>query len=136
MTPDDRVAEAMVKRPDVHDASTTVGQLRAFFRDDHVHMALLLEDGKLVAAVELSDLEPRLADDTPAGVLGRRPGTTIGPDASLAEAFDTMRRSGRRRLAVVDDDGVLLGLLCLKASGLGFCSDDDVADRRGSRRPR
>jgi hypothetical protein len=41
-----------------------------------------------------------------------------------------MRQTGRRRLAVVDEDGTLLGLLCLKATGLGFCSDDAIAQRR------
>jgi hypothetical protein len=41
-----------------------------------------------------------------------------------------MRQQGRRRLAVVDADGALLGLLCLKASGDGFCSDDGIASRR------
>jgi hypothetical protein len=41
-----------------------------------------------------------------------------------------MRASGRRRLAVTSDDGTLVGLLCLKASGNGFCSDGDVASRR------
>jgi hypothetical protein len=40
-----------------------------------------------------------------------------------------MRRAGRRRLAVTSEDGRLLGLLCLKASGRGFCSDEDVAAR-------
>jgi hypothetical protein len=31
---------------------------------------------------------------------------------------------------VTSADGELLGLLCLKTSGQGFCSDDDVAARR------
>jgi len=46
-----------------------------------------------------------------------------------------MSRTGRRRLAVVDDGGVLVGLLCLKRTGRGFCSDLDVASRAASRRP-
>ncbi len=36
---------------------------------------------------------------------------------------------GRRRLAVVDERGALLGLLCLKRRLTGFCSDADVAAR-------
>ena len=36
----------------------------------------------------------------------------------------------RRRLAVTADDSTLLGLLCLKASHLGFCTDADIASRR------
>lgn len=39
-----------------------------------------------------------------------------------------------RRLAVIDDHGMLLGLLCLKRTGLGFCSDTDVQARADERR--
>jgi CBS domain-containing protein len=56
-------------------------------------------------------------------------GRTISPDATLPEAFTAMTHSGRRRLAVTSNDSTLLGLLCLKAGGLGFCSDADVANR-------
>jgi hypothetical protein len=36
---------------------------------------------------------------------------------------------GQRRLAVVDDAGVLAGLLCLKRKLTGFCTDADVGAR-------
>jgi hypothetical protein len=39
----------------------------------------------------------------------------------------------RVRLAVVDDDGVLTGLLCLKRKLTGFCTDADVAARAAER---
>jgi hypothetical protein len=45
-----------------------------------------------------------------------------------------MIAGGQRRRAVVDDEGRLLGLLCLKASGRGFCADADVAARARERR--
>jgi hypothetical protein len=44
-----------------------------------------------------------------------------------------MVRSGRRRIAVVEPDGTLVGLLCLKQSGSGFCTDAGVAAMRRSR---
>ena len=40
-----------------------------------------------------------------------------------------MTATGRRRAAVTSADGQLLGLLCLKASQAGFCSDQDVRAR-------
>jgi hypothetical protein len=40
-----------------------------------------------------------------------------------------MSTTGRRRAAVITDDGKLVGLLCLKASRTGFCSEDDVRAR-------
>lgn len=125
------VAEAMVTRPTVHEPSTTVAQLRAFFGDDHVHMALIVDRGTLIGAVERADLTPLLDDDTPASSIARLGRRTVSPDALLPEVFDAMRRTGRRRLAVTRNRR-LLGLLCLKASGRGFCSDADTA-RRGPR---
>ena len=49
------------------------------------------------------------------------------------DARRAMQASGDRRLAVVEDDGRLLGLLCLKRSGDGFCTDAGVAERRAAR---
>ena len=49
--------------------------------------------------------------------------------ASLAEVRRAMNTAGRRRAAVTSADGRLLGLLCLKASQAGFCSDQDVRAR-------
>ena len=45
------------------------------------------------------------------------------------EAFDLLSRADAEEPLSVDDS-TLLGLLCLKASGLGFCSADDVRNRR------
>jgi CBS domain-containing protein len=126
----ERVTQAMLTCPTVYGPETTVGELRAFFRDDHVHIALLVDAGKLVAAVDRADLAPQLSDESPALFVAALHGRTVGPGASLADALETMRQTGRRRLAVVDADGTLLGLLCLKATGLGFCSDDAIAQRR------
>lgn len=110
-------------RPAVHGPATTVGELRTFFHDDHVHMALLVDRGKLVGTVERADIAAAPSDDTPASSVARLDGRTIGPEVALPEALDTMKRDARRRLAVIDADSTLLGLLCLKARGDGFCSD-------------
>jgi hypothetical protein len=121
----------MVARPDVHPAWTTVGELRAFFEDDHVHMALLVVGGVLVGTVERGDLGASADDRAPALQLARLRGRTIEPGAALPGVQDTMRRTGRRRLAVTTTDATVVGLLCLKTSGDGFCSDADVSARRG-----
>jgi hypothetical protein len=44
--------------------TATVVQLGAFFSDDHVHMALLVEGQKLVGTIERADLTPRLSAET------------------------------------------------------------------------
>jgi hypothetical protein len=95
-------------------------------------MALLVDAGRLIAAVEPQDLAGDLGDDTPACFVGSLAGRTVAPNALLFAVRESMRRARRRRLAVTAADG-LLGLLCLKANGLSFCSDDDVTSRRRSR---
>lgn len=131
-----RVADAMCTCPAVHPRSATVGQVRAFFRDDHVHMALLVDGETLVGAIERGDLAPALADDMPAEGIASLDGRSARPDAPLSATFDAMKRAGRRRIAVTRADATLVGLLCLKARGSGFCSDADVRARRaGTRRP-
>ena len=47
-------------------------------------------------------------------------------------AHARLEDAGARRLAVVDEHGDLLGLLCLKQRRAGFCSDDDVRARRSA----
>jgi CBS domain-containing protein len=123
----------MVTRPAVHPPSTTVAEIRAFFEDDHMHIALLVDRGRVVGTIERADLGAAANDLTPARNVAALHGRMIGPDVALADAMSMMKRTGRRRLAVTTDGSALLGLLCLKASGRGFCSDDDVAARSQAR---
>ncbi|WP_406631156.1 CBS domain-containing protein [Amycolatopsis sp. WGS_07] len=128
-TPDFRgaatVGEAMLRAPKVLDATATVGEVRALFEDDHVHAALVVAERTLLGVVERADLAG-LPDALPAYRAGRLAGRVISPEADLSSTWLGM---SRRRLAVVDEDGELLGLLCLKRSGRGFCSDAEVAAR-------
>jgi predicted transcriptional regulator len=120
----------MVTRPVVHQSSITVAEVRTFFEDDHVHMALLMDGGEVVGTVERADLEAATSELAPAREIAALHGRTITPGIALSDAASMMKRTGRRRLAVTTDGSTLLGLLCLKASGRGFCSDEDVATRR------
>jgi CBS domain-containing protein len=124
------VAEAMLRTPVRHPLPATVGEIRDFFRDDHVHAALIVDPaGYLEAVVERDDIAGCQAFDAAAAPLGRLAGRTVLAGASLAEARRAMTATGRRRAAVISVDGGLLGLLCLKASRAGFCSDQDVRAR-------
>jgi CBS domain-containing protein len=123
------VAEAMLMHPKIHSCTTSVGELRHFFLDEHVHAALLVDRGRLVAVVERSDLPVHLGDDLPAALVGSLAGRTVRPNAPLELVVQVMRTQGRRRLVVTDAEGRLQGLLCLRASGDGLCSDADVALR-------
>jgi hypothetical protein len=123
-------ADAMLTIAKRHLLSTTVGEMREFFRDEHVHAALIVNPaGYLVAVVERDDIAGCWTLDAAAAPLGRLAGRTVLPGASLGELHQAMIAAGRRRVAVTSADGLLLGLLCLKASRAGFCSDRDVRAR-------
>ena len=124
----------MLRHPMVCPASLTAAQAHELFRDDHLHVLLVLDGaGTLLAVVERSDLTAAEAAHTPALSLGRLAGRTVGPDADPERTRLHLVRSARRRIAVVDDAHRLLGLLCLKRTGLGFCSDADVESRAAER---
>jgi hypothetical protein len=53
----------------------------------------------------------------------------IAAAVPLDVAHRYLRESGKRRLAMIDDDGKLIGLLRLKRSGNDFCSDENVQER-------
>lgn len=124
------VAEGMLTIPVRHPLSATVQEMREFFRNEHVHAALIVAPaGRLAAVIERADLAQGCAPDAAAAPLGRLAGRTMPAWAGLAEAQQLMTATGRRRAAVVDSEGRLVGLLCLKASQRGFCSDQDVLAR-------
>lgn len=120
------VGEAMITAPQTMTVAATVGEVRTAFLDDHVHLVLLVEEGILLGTLVRDDLPADAPDGDPAltlAVLARR---TVPPSAPAADARRVLMTRGERRLAVVDDDGALLGLLCLKQHGRGFCTDLEV----------
>lgn len=133
------VREAMLRHPTVHPAELTVAEARAVFEaSPKIRIVLLARDGVLVSTLlrdDLADTGVEAGDDAAllAADRGTLEGRTIGPDALLAPTREAMVRADRPRLAVVDADGRLLGLLCLKRSQTGFCTDEGVAGMRQSR---
>ncbi len=123
-------AEVMLTAPVRHPLSATVGEIRDFFSDDHVHAALIVSPaGYLEAVVERDDIAGCRVLAAVVAPLGRLACRTVPAGASLAEVTRMMTAAGRRRAAVTSADGRLLGLLCLKAGRAGFCSDQDVRAR-------
>ncbi|GAB6897253.1 CBS domain-containing protein [Kineosporia succinea] len=120
------VGDLVVRHPKTLPAGITVGQARAAF-GDHVHMLLLTEHGVLRGTLVREDLTGDAG--SPALDRARLEGRTIPADVPADQARELLVRRGARRLAVVDDTGHLLGLLCLKRRLHGFCSDADVEAR-------
>jgi hypothetical protein len=124
------VSDAMLTTPVRHPLGTTVREIRDFFDDDHVHAALIVGPaGYLAAGVKRDDISHSRDPGATAAPLGRLAGRTVVEDASLPATQQAMNAAGRRRAAVIRDNGKLVGLLCLKATWTGFCSEDDVRAR-------
>ncbi|QWC84644.1 CBS domain-containing protein [Nocardioidaceae bacterium] len=143
--PTARVDDVMVTRAKTWPADMTVGEAAAAFTD-HVHLLLLVRDGRLVGTVHREDLTPVAAPHEPVLDHARLEGRVVVSGTPLDRATAVLEARGTRRVAVVDEDDRLLGLLCLKRHRRGFCSDAGVAARAaergdgdpdtGSRRPR
>jgi CBS domain-containing protein len=125
------VADVMIHRPKTLPATASVAEARAELLDDHVHLVLIVADDMLAGAVERIDLvgAPASAPVLEHAVLD---GRTVAPTVAAEDARLLLLARGRRRLAVVDERGALVGLLCLKRRLTGFCSDADVAARAES----
>jgi CBS-domain-containing membrane protein len=120
----------MITRPKTHVPGSGVEQVRVFFEDGHVHMALIVApDGRLVTTIERADLAAATSSSAPVVKLGTLTGRTARPADPLGAATAALLREGRRRLAVVDDSGRLLGLLCLKKDRTGYCFDEGIRER-------
>ena len=128
---DRTVAEATVTVPKLLPGTISRTELDTFFANDHVHAALLMDGRTLVTVILRDDLAKAASEREPRslGALGCR---IVHPQMSLEAAWAAMRARHQRRLAVVDRNGVLLGLLCLKRSGDGFCTDAGIASRQAS----
>ena len=123
------VADAVVRQPKTLPLTTTVGEARAEFADDRVHMLLLTADGFLLGTLVPADLLDADDDADLALVYAVTSGRTVPPTVNAEVMRRVLVSRGARRRAVVDRDGRLIGLLCLKSSQTGFCSDADVAGR-------
>lgn len=112
----------------------TIADVEAFFEDDHVHLAVVVEGRRVLTAIERADLSGAGRPDQPARDIGTLVGRCAHADDDLARTSLRMIGQARRRLVVLDDEGRLLGLLCLKRHRRGFCSDEDVLARASDRR--
>lgn len=118
----------MLRRPKTLAADASIADVRAALEDDHLHMVLLTDGSTLVGTLTRADLP----DSGSVGAATRwstLTGRTVQAQESAAEVEQMLVEQGSRRVAVVDDRDALLGLLCLKRRGRGFCSDADIESR-------
>lgn len=92
-------------------------------------MVLLTRGARLRGTVVRGDVPETATDGQMAMRFARLEGRTVSATAPSDAVLPWLVARAQRRLAVVDDRGLLVGLLCVKARGNGFCSDADVAAR-------
>jgi CBS domain-containing protein len=138
------VSELMIRRPKALSYTATLAAVRESLGNDHVHMVLLVEDEEIGQAgdaagpilrgtIVRADLPPDAPVDELALPHARVAERTVKPDDSAVRVHARMLADGARRLAVVDHEHRLLGLLCLKRHRHDFCTDVNVAARAGER---
>lgn len=123
------VADVMIREPKTLESKATVGEVRHLFQDDHVHLALVVQDGLLRGTLARADVRAAWADDVRVLALPQSEQPIISGGTPARIAFARMVERRERRLAVVESDGRLQGLLCLKRRMNGFCSDASMAER-------
>lgn len=126
-------ADLAVRHPKTLAADATIGVVREQLADDHVHLVLLTEGGRLVGTMTREDLWPALDDSEPARRHARLEGRTVPPTRPASWVLDDLRERQARRVAVVAADGTLVGLVCLNRRGSGVCSDEGIAARAAER---
>jgi CBS domain-containing protein len=127
------VKDVMVTAPATMRPTATVADARAFFADDHVHMALIATSGRLLGTLVRADIDDLDDDAAPALSRSRLDGRSVALEKPAEDVRLRLIAHGVRRLAVVDDAGALAGLLCLKRKLTGFCTDADVTARAAER---
>lgn len=126
----------MLRHPKTLPSDASIAQASSALDNDHVHLVLLTEGSRLVGTVTRADLltAPTVLESAgPVLPWSTLEGRTVSPDLAASQVQGLLQAQGVRRLAVVADDGSLLGLVCLKRRWSGFCSDAGVEARAHDR---
>src|SRR5204863_5357711 len=111
------VQKLMTSNPCSIDADKSVAYAAKMMRDEDVGLAPIVEDDKLIGMLTDRDIAIRVVAE------GRDPGqvkvrdvaskqvVTIDPQQDLDEALRIMAKHQVRRLAVVEEDGKLVGVV-------------------------
>ena len=126
-------ADVAVHHPTVHPADATVGDVRRFLAGGHVHLALVVDGHRRLLATLVRDDLAAYDDTTPAVEAGTLRGRTVPAGLPVERLPEHMLAAGARRLAVVDEVGRLVGLVCRKRSGEGYCTDQGIRSKRAER---
>jgi CBS domain-containing protein len=108
------VEDVMTQAVETVSSETAAMDAASHLRRRGVGSLVVLADGELAGIVTESDFVALVGEDastaTPVSAFMSSPLATTTPETALADAAETMRAEGVRRLPVVDD-GVLVGVV-------------------------
>jgi CBS domain-containing protein len=116
------VGEVMISKPKTLAATATVADARRLFENPSVRTALVVEDGRYAGELTRDDVAGE-DDGAVVATVASTPAGTVAESDTVAAAFERMDAAGTDRLAVVDPDGTLRGLVCLSRSHGHLCTD-------------
>jgi len=113
------VRDIMTPEPEALEATATVMHAAELMRERDIGDVVILEDDRLYGILTDRDIVVRVLaerSDPAAVTVGEvcsRDLTTISPTASLGDAVRLIREKAIRRLPVVEDDGMVVGIVSL-----------------------
>jgi CBS domain-containing protein len=116
------VGEVMISRPKTLPLTATVADARRMFENASVRTALVVDDGHYAGELTRADVDGQ-DDDAAVAALASGATGTAAADDTVAAALERMDAAGTDRLAVVDPDGTLRGVVCLSRSHGQLCTD-------------
>ena len=111
------IKDVMTSNPCTIDADKSVAYAAKMMRDEDVGLAPIVEGDKLIGMLTDRDIairvvaEGRNPDQVTAGDVASKQVVTIDPQQDLDEALRIMAKHQVRRLAVVEEDGRLVGVV-------------------------
>jgi CBS-domain-containing membrane protein len=114
-------ADVVHRRLSVLPASTTAGELRAYFASSGSHRLAVLVDGERYAgSLEASSVPDTAADDAVVTGFADRQ-RIVRPEAPAGDARDVALAHASLRVPVVDGAGALVGVVAITRDRRGFC---------------
>jgi Mg/Co/Ni transporter MgtE len=115
------VRDVLHARTSSLDANATVAEVRAYFdASTSRRQAFLLDNGRYVGSLTAARVAEESDPDRIAAEIAD-PGQTIGLDAPANAARDLALTTDARRVAVLDDDAKLVGVIAVTGDLQHFC---------------
>ncbi|MEA2123720.1 MAG: hypothetical protein QOI80_502 [Solirubrobacteraceae bacterium] len=114
------VGDVMLRDPEVHPPTTTVGDVRRAFESPRQKLFLIADGSSYVGAV-LRDGADGGSDSDPVTSLDTGSVPTLSPDSPTSRIYELVEAHDLTRIPVVDTDGTLHGLVCFNRTRETFC---------------